>query len=99
MRQFDVCRLKDRGEQLVVVLQHDMADELATRVVAPLSDRSFRKLITRLRPIVTLNGENCVLQLDRLAAIQQSAIGFAEASVAADELRIKNALDLLFFGV
>ena len=27
MRQFDNCRLKDRSEQLVLVLQHDIADE------------------------------------------------------------------------
>lgn len=99
MKQLDVCRLKKPGEQLVVVLQHDVADELATRVVAPLSDESYRHLIARLRIPVEFEGGRYVLQLDRMAAIERGAMGNVVGSLATDEQRIKNGIDFLFFGV
>lgn len=99
MRQFDICRLKDRGEQLVLVLQHDIADELTTRVVAPLSDKPYRNLIARVRIPVEFDGSNFVVQLDRMAAIDVRGIGKVVGNLASEEQRIKNALDLVFFGV
>lgn len=83
----------------MVVLQHDVADELATRVVAPLSNRPYRNLILRIRLPVTFEGTNVVVQLDRMAAIESHTIGAVVGSLAAEEHRIKSALDLLFFGV
>jgi toxin CcdB len=96
MRQFDVCALKDnRG--LVVILQHDALSELATRVVAPLSDRPFTRTIDRLRIPLDVDGRSVVLQLDRMAAIPSASIGRVIANLDAEERRIKNGLDLLFF--
>jgi toxin CcdB len=99
MQQYDVCRLKQKRDQLVVILQHDTTDELETRIVAPLSDRPYRKLIDRARLPVDLDGNRYVVQIDRLAAIERRTIGTVTASLAAEEQRIKNALDLLFLGV
>jgi len=99
MRQFDVCRLKERSDQLVVILQHDTIDELDTRVVAPLSDRPHRKLIDRVRLPVDLDGDRYVVQIDRLSAIERRSIGTVAGSLAGDEQRIKNALDIVFLGV
>ncbi|KAB2861136.1 MAG: plasmid maintenance protein CcdB [Bauldia sp.] len=99
MDQFDVCPLRERPEQLVVVIQHDIADDLATRVVAPLSDAAHRRLITRLRIPVELYQGSFVIQIDRLAAVARSELAPAVANLADDERRIKDALDLLFFGV
>jgi hypothetical protein len=99
MRRYDVCRLKDRADQLVVVLQHDITDQLETRIVAPLSDRPYRKVIDRVRLPVDFDGDHYIVQLDRLSAIDRRAIGTVVGSLVAHEQRIKNALDLLFFGV
>ena len=99
MNQFDVCRLRARPEQLVIVLQHDIADDLATRVVAPLSDVRHQKLITRLRIPVELDGGSFIVQIDRLAAVARSELGQVVANLADEERRIKDALALLFFGV
>jgi toxin CcdB len=100
MRQFDVCRLRGRrAEQLVVILQHDLVDDLETRIVAPLSDKPFRKLIAGLRLPVVFDGSKFILQIDRLAAIDRREIGAVAGSLATEEQRIKNALDLAFFGV
>lgn len=99
MQQFDVCRLRDRPEQLVVILQHDIADELDTRVVAPLSDKPYRRLIGRIRVPVEIDGSPYVIQLDRMAAIERRAIGASVANLQPNESHLKSALDLLFFGV
>jgi hypothetical protein len=99
MRQFDVCRLKGRADQLVVILQHDITDELETRIVAPLSDKPYRKVIDRARLPVDFDSGHYVVLLDRLSAIERRTIGTVVGSLVAREQRIRNALDLLFLGV
>jgi toxin CcdB len=99
MRQFDVCRLKNGDGQMVVVLQHDVADDLDTRIVAPLSDVPYRNLIKRIRIPVAVAGTSYVIQLDRMAAIARREIGDVIGNLADEEHQIKNALDLLFLGV
>lgn len=99
MNQFDVCRLRQPPDQLVVILQHDLIDQLGTRVVAPLSERPYRALIEALRVPVELDVGSYVVQLDRVAAIEQRMIGQVVGTLAAEERRIKRGLDLLFLGV
>jgi toxin CcdB len=99
MQQFDVCHLKRRSDQLVVVLQHDMVDDLDTRIVAPLSDKPYRKLIGGLRLIVEFKGSSLVLQVDRLSAVERRELGKVAGNLGNEEARIKTALDLMFLGV
>jgi mRNA-degrading endonuclease toxin of MazEF toxin-antitoxin module len=99
MRQFDVCRLKATHEQLVVVIQHDVTDELATRVVAPVSDRPFSQVMTHLRIPVDLDDGRYLILLDRMAAIESRMIGDVVGNLSEREREIKNGLDFLFFGV
>ena len=99
MKQFDICRLRNPPDQLVVILQHDLVDELGTRVVAPLSDISHRTLIDALRLPVEIEFGSYVVQLDRMAAIETRMIGQVLGTLTAEEDRIKRGLDLLFFGV
>lgn len=98
MRQFDVHRLKPPHEGLVVILQHDLADQLDTRVVAPLSDVPHRLVVDGLRLKVDFGNGHYLLQIDRLAAISRSAIGQYAGSLAHEQDRIKTGLDLLFLG-
>lgn len=55
MKQFDVCRLRNPREQLVVNLRPDVVDELGTRVVAPLSEKPYRTLIDALHIPIELD--------------------------------------------
>jgi CcdB protein len=96
MRQFDVCRGKSGG--LLLVLQHDAVDALDTRIVAPLVKNEGRKMIGRARLLVELEGNEYVLQLDRLAAIDARHLGLVVASLVSRQDEIKNGIDLLFFG-
>ena len=99
MKQFDVCRLRRPPDQLVVIVQHDLVDQLGTRLVAPLSTTSDRALVDGLRIAVELDLGSYVVLLDRMAAIEQRMIGQVVGSLSAEEGRIKRGLDLLFFGV
>jgi hypothetical protein len=99
MRQFDVCRLKARSDQLVVILQHDTVDGLDTRVVAPLSPVPYRRLMERVRIPVRLDEGEYVVQLDRMAAISVREIGQVRGRLGDYEQTVKNGIDLLLFGV
>ncbi len=99
MRQFDVCRLKARSDQLVMILQHDTVDGLDTRVVAPLSKRPYRNLLERVRIPVRIDDDDYTVQLDRMAAVSVREIGSVRGRLGDYEQTIKNGIDLLLFGV
>lgn len=99
MRQFAVHRLRSRSDQLVVILQHDGAGDLATRIVAPLSASFAGRALERARIVVDLDGDEYVVQLDRMAAVETREIGRACGSLDKFEQSVKNGIDLLLFGV
>lgn len=99
MRQYDVCWLRPPRNGLVVVLQSNIADRLATRVVAPLSDEPHQLTIGGLRFAVDFGSGSYLLQIDRLAAIERSELGQITGSLAHEQDRIKRALNLLFLGI
>ncbi|MBB5754991.1 CcdB family protein [Prosthecomicrobium pneumaticum] len=99
MRQFDVCRLRRDDETLVVLLQHDVADGLDTRIVAPVSFLPYRDLVGAVRLAVDVAGRTGVVLVDRLAAIECRSLGPAVASIAHEQDRLKRAIDLLFLGI
>jgi hypothetical protein len=99
MRQFDVCRLKARSDQLVVILQHDTVDDLDSRVVAPLSEVPYRRLMERLRIPVVLDGDEYVVQLDRMTAVSVRELGQVRGRLGDYEQTVKNGIDLLLYGV
>lgn len=98
MRQFDVHWLKPPHEGLVVMLQHDLADQLDTRVVAPLTDVPHRLVATGLRLKVDFGTGEYLLQIHRLAAISRSAIGQFAGRLEQEQDRIKAGLNPLFLG-
>lgn len=103
MEQLDICRLganrNGRAGDLVVVLQHRMMDQLGTCVVAPVLPLSQLPIVDRLRPVVTLDGVDHVIAVDRLAAISRRAIGAQVGSAAPLRAAVIAALDLLFTGI
>jgi CcdB protein len=96
MRRFDICEIKKRG--LVVILQHDTASDLNTRIVAPFSIHLGKRLVSRARHQIQFEGKSYILQLDRMAAVEVKQIGAIRGSLSAIQDDIKNGIDLLLFG-
>jgi toxin CcdB len=97
-RQFDVYR-RANGT-LVVILQHDLMDALATRVVAPLvPTRQKGNGIKGVNPIVYIGDTDFVLALEFPAAATERELGTYVANIAHVRDDIIRALDLLFTGV
>ncbi len=97
MRQFDVCQLA-RGE-VVVILQHDLLDELKTVVVAPLMEPARFPVASRLRPQTSWDREIRVIAVERLAAVERRALGPPLGSLEAHRAAIIAAIDILVTGI
>ncbi len=98
MRRFDVCRIRGRENELVVVLQHDSTSHLSTCIAAPLVAPFIPEKEVKIRPLLEIEGRTMQLQTDRLAAIPRRSIGPVVTSVENDQDAIKNAIDRLFLG-
>lgn len=102
MAQFDLHR-NPRGGAYPHLLdvQADLLAGLATRVVVPLitAKRHGARPITRLNPVVKLDGKDHVLLFQELASIPASALGERVGSLAARRADLVAAIDLLFTGI
>lgn len=102
MAQFDLFRNPRRGAYpLLLDVQADLLSRLASRVVVPLmtEKRYGAKPITRLNPVVDIDGVRHVLVFQELAAVPPAALGAHVGSLAPSRAEIVAALDLLFTGV
>ena len=89
-----------RGYPLVAVLQSDVADTGAERLVAPLTPRSrFAPTTPRLIPIVSVAGTEYMLLVPRLAALPVTSLRDHRGQLTRHRDAIVAALDLLFLGV
>lgn len=105
MAQFTVYRNRNPGTKgeypLLLDVQTDLLDELATRVVIPLTRAAglVRRPIRNLMPIVVVDGEEYVAVAQDMAGTHKSALGPRVASVAEQRDAIIAALDFLVSGV
>jgi toxin CcdB len=97
VNQFDVCKL--RGGEIVVILQHDTFSDFRTRMVAPLVARTAKNLATTLNPHLRFSRKDWVLATHLMAAVKMSAMTDRLGTLAAEEFKIKRAIDQLFLGV
>ena len=97
MAQYQVYRLS--GGQLVLDLQSDLIDT-GSRVVAPLYPVGRGpKPLTRLEPILPIEGRDHVLHTAELAALPAASLRTpALADLSAHDYDIRRALDMLFTG-
>ena len=101
MARFDVHRLRGAAATLVVDVQADLLDRLATRVVVPLSLKtaSSKEELPRLKPCIRISGKQYVLLTTELSAIPAERLGPPVASVEeAHRYQITAAVDFLFQG-
>jgi toxin CcdB len=84
----------------VVALQSDFALDARQQIVAPLVplDR-IPKVISRLTPIVALDGAEHMILVPALTGMQTRDLKDRSGSVAAARSELLAAIDYLFFGV
>ena len=96
--QFDVFRLPNGS--LAVLLQDDLHEGLATRVIAPLVPLSkARPQPTGISPVVDFAEQPHAILVQSLAAVAASLLKKPCGSLAHCRDSIIRALDLLFTGV
>lgn len=101
MARFDVYRFASKAAPLVVDVQSELLNDLASRLVIPLCplEQARAEAIDRLMPTVTVNGADYVLMTTDLAAIPRARLGERVANLdTAYRDAITNALDFLFTG-
>lgn len=104
MARFDVYR--NSGPQAADVpylldVQTEVLSGLDTRVVVPLRRRSrFPASIVpaNLMPMVTVEGDECIVEIPKLAAVPVRILKEPVTSLSACRLEITRALDFLFQG-
>ena len=97
-RQFDICRLGK--DTLVIVLQDDLHEGLASRIVAPLILSAKIGAQPRgLCPVIHFNNQDHVLLIQSLSAVPLGEL--RETLGHAHHLRddMSRAVDLLFMGL
>jgi toxin CcdB len=104
MMQFDVFVnpiAAARGAYpFVVALQSDFAQYARDQIVAPLVPLSLiPDVISRLTPIVSLEGSEHMVLVPALSGVQSRDLGKRNCSIAAARSELLAAIDYLFFGV
>ena len=82
-------------------VQSDLLDGLDTRVVIPLrSLKHFPKigLPARLTPVLTVEGDDCLLETPKMGAVPVRVLKSPVTSLAYAQAQITAALDFLFQG-
>ena len=104
MARFDVYANSGRHAKTtpwLLDVQSDLLDELDSRVVIPLrhiTDFTHVKLPERLTPLLTVAGQEFLLETPKLAAVPRRLLRHRANSLAHERDRILAALDFLFQG-
>ncbi|HVP39654.1 MAG TPA: CcdB family protein [Candidatus Saccharimonadales bacterium] len=84
----------------LTVLQADLAETGANRIVAPMAPRAAMPgAAGRLLPVVRHDGRDFLLAVELMTAVPRTALRHPLGSVAAHRDAITAALDWLFTGV
>jgi len=88
------------GAGLLLDVQADLLDELATRAVVPLLPLSHAPpLVRHLNPTFTVAGEPYAMMTNYIAAVPASELSHEVGSLAHHHADITAALDFLLAGV
>jgi len=105
MPQFTVYKNRDARTKatfpLLVDVQSDLLADLQTRVVVPLTDTPalLKKPLSKLTPIVEIDGDEYLLMTPELAGIGRKELGTPVSSLAEQRGVIVGALDFLITGI
>jgi len=105
MAQFDVHRNRNAASRsrfpLLLDIQSDLLDPLATRVVIPLAPAANARArrIDTLTPTLRVDGKDYLLMTPLLAGVAARELGPLAGNLGADRDTIVAALDLLITGI
>ena len=104
MAQFDVyanpSEIADKGIPYVVVLQSDLIDALATRLVMPLATMAFAdKVPEKLCPLVTVNGQQLRALAHYAAPISARSLRQVLGNLSHQSHLLIAAMDVVLSGV
>ncbi len=102
MAQYDIHRNTGLNTAIIpymVIVQADVLDGLATRVVVPLVKRSEMRPAAHLNPVFEIEGIEVVFSTAELAVLERDEItGEAITSLAGQRAAMTRALDFLLIG-
>jgi toxin CcdB len=99
MAQFDIYRLRALNGYGVDV-QHAHLDQLPSRLILPLlTPAAFAGGISRLNPLVEINGENFVLKTEFATAVSARELGNPIGNLSHYRDQIIAAMDMLVTGI
>jgi toxin CcdB len=102
-RQFDIVENLNSARRsqypFLVVLQHDHVASLRSVIAAPLVKASARLTESRLHPSLTVTGQDFLILVEELAAVEPNSLGRAIGSAETIRYEIVAAIDLLFTGI
>ncbi len=104
MPQFTVYQNKNaQTKKLIPYLldvQTELLDDLQTRVVVPLTlaDKSTAKQISRLTPLLHVDGESYLMLTPQLAGINKRELGKSVVDLSDSRNEIISAIDFLVTG-
>lgn len=101
MARFDVYANPDAAEAsripFFLDVQSDFVQGLQTRIVAPLwAEGLLTPRAQSLHPSLVVNGQRVVMDTAALGAVSDSFLRRKVGNLAAQQLDIQNAMDLLF---
>jgi toxin CcdB len=101
MARFDVFRIGSSRVPLVIDVQANLLNDLASRVVIPLRSASEAgaESLARLKPVIEIDGENYVLMTTDIGVLPITQLGERITNIGerhGDD--ISAALDFLFSG-
>jgi toxin CcdB len=105
MSQFTVHRNQHSSTKarfpLLLDVQTDFLDALATRVVVPLMPQAASKSqkMDKLTPVVQVDGKRYIALTPQLSGIAKKELGPVVADLAAYRVEFINALDFLLTGI
>jgi hypothetical protein len=101
VRRLDIVRFPagGRGFPYALILQGDIAERLSSVVVAPIRPRGATPFIDILTPVLEIAGDQHLVLLHELAAVQRSNLGARIADARHLDWEIKRGLDRLLFEV
>jgi len=86
---------------LLLDIQANFLEELATRVVIPLTPQaaSRSQKMDKLTPVVQVDGKHYIVVTPQLSAIAKKELGPVVANLSVDRLDFIGALDFLITGI
>ena len=93
------CGFSQARAAFVVVLQADLLKEFHTVVVAPILTKTTASKISRLNPVIKIDGKTYRVSTSELASVLRSQLDDVIANFENQHREFVDAIDLLFTGI